>query len=526
VTVLDYAVIVLYAAGMLAVGSYYARRVKTADDYLLGGRSMSPFMIGLSLFATLTSTLSYLALPGEMIKNGPVVFSELLSLPFVFLIVGWVLIPRIMRQRVTSGYELLESRLGLTGRLLGAGMFVLLRVFWMASILYATAHAVLIPLLELDPKWMPAVNVAMAVITVVYTVEGGLKAVVVTDAVQAILMFLGAAVTIVVVSVALGGVSAWWPSYWPAHWPELKVLPEPGVSRTVLGAFAAMLVWMTCTAGSDQMSIQRYLATRDTAAARRSFAIQLLSTVFSMVLLGLAGLAVLGYFIAVPHDLPKPRSVATEYAAKLAPHEAVAGGPLVGALEVHPDALPKEWRLTKDADKLMPHFIVIGLPAGLTGLVIAAILAAAMSSLSSGLNSSSAVIVTDFVGRAGGRRMTPEGEVRLARYVSVAVGVVAVGLSLLVGSLAGNLLELCFKVVNLLTAPIFVLFFLALFVPRATPVAAVAATVASVTTAAVVAFGWEAKWFLWSPPAALLAGVTVGTLASLVTSSRPTSARP
>ncbi len=489
-TVLDYAVIALYALGMLAVGRYYARRVKTADDYLLGGRSMSPLMIGLSLFATLTSTLSYLALPGEMIKNGPVVFSEFLSLPFVFLVVGWVLIPRIMRQRVTSGYELLESRLGLTGRLIGAGMFVLLRVFWMASILYATAHAVLIPLLEIDPKWMPVLNLAMGAITLVYTVQGGLKAVVLTDAVQAVLMFVGAAVTITLVSVELGGVGGWWPAHWPSHWPELKVLPEPGVSRTVLGAFCAMLVWMTCTAGSDQMSIQRYLATRDAASARRSFAIQLLSTVFSMVLLGLAGLAVLGYF------------------------------------QARPDDLKTGWTIAKDADKLLPHFIVIGLPAGVTGLVIAAILAAAMSSLSSGLNSSSAVIVTDFVDRAGGRKMTPEGEVRLARFVSVGVGVVAVGLSLLVGSLAANLLELCFKVVNLLTAPIFVLFFLALFVPRATPFAAVAATAASVTTAAVVAFGWDAKWFLWSPPSALVVGVAVGMLTSLLTSSRRPSVRP
>jgi SSS family solute:Na+ symporter len=337
---------------------------------------------------------------------------------------------------------------------------------------------------------MPVLSLAMGVITLVYTAEGGLKAVVVTDAVQAVLMFFGAAATVVVVSVALGGVGAWWPSTWPAHWPEPKVLPTPGASRTVLGAFCAMLVWMTCTAGSDQMSIQRYLATRDAAAARRSFGIQLLSTVLSMVLLGLAGLAVLGYF------------------------------------QARPEELKTGWTVAKDADKLMPHFIVIALPPGLTGLVIAAILAAAMSSLSSGLNSSSAVVVRDFIGRAAGRAMTSEDEVRLARYVSVGAAVLAVGLSLVVGGLATNLLELCFKVVNLLTAPIFVLFFLALFVPRATPFAAVVATVASVTAAVVVAFGWEAKWFLWSPPAALVAGVVVGTLASLFTSSRRPSTPP
>ncbi|HVK16887.1 MAG TPA: sodium/solute symporter [Fimbriiglobus sp.] len=496
-TVLDYLVIGLYAVGMLAIGAYYARQVKSADDYLLGGRSMSPLMIGLSLFATLTSTLTYLALPGEMIGKGPVIFSEFLAFPFAYLIVALVLIPRIMRQRVTSGYELLEARLGLTGRLLGALMFVLLRVAWMASILYATAHAVLIPLLGLSPSWLPAISILMGVITLVYTAEGGLKAVVVTDAVQAVLMVFGAIVTIAIITAALGGFGAWWPTEWPAHWPKLAVWPvvwpegaagpTPTASRNVVGAFVGMLVWMTCTAGSDQMAIQRYLATRNVAAARRSFAVQLFTTVLSASLLGLAGLAVLGYF------------------------------------QARPEEMPDGWSVVGQADKMMPHFIVIGLPPGLTGLVIAAILAAAMSSLSSGFNSTSAVIVTDFVGRAGGRTFTPASEVRLARFTSVGVGIAAVGLSLVVGGLAGNLLELCFKVVNLLTAPIFVLFFLALFVPRATPLAAVAATVASVAVAVQVNFGWGGVWFLWAPLAALAAGVAVGTLVSLLPVGRQTA---
>lgn len=499
-TPLDYAVLVAYALLMLGIGVYYSRTAKTADEFLLGGRSMSPFMIGLSLFATMNSTLSYLSLPGEMAKNGPMVFAELLSLPFVFVIVGWVLIPRIMSQRVTSGYELLETRLGLTGRMLGASMFVLLRVFWMASILYATVSVVLIPLFDIHPDWMPAISVTMAIITLIYTAEGGLKAVVVTDAIQAGLMFFGAVATIVVVTVALGGVDAWWPSGWLAHWPELRVFPDFSLdpdsgpnagrpSRTLIGAFCAMLVWMTCTSGSDQMSIQRYLATRDTAAARRSFLIQVISTVVNVGLLGISGLAVLGYFLARPEDLKSG------------------------------------WSIVSHADKLLPHFIVIGLPSGLTGLVIAAILAAAMSSLSSGLNSISTVVVRDFLGRAAGRAMTSHDEVRLARSVSVVAAVIAVGLSLIVGSLATNLLELCFKVVNLLTAPIFVLFFLALFVPRSSAVAAVLATVASVSMGVLMAFGWEARWFLWSPPAALVAGVTVGTLVSLlIPAARPSAA--
>ena len=155
---LDLAVIALYAVAMLAVGRYYKSRVQTSDDYLLGGRTMSPLMIGLSLFATLTSTLSYLAYPGEMIKNGPMMFAQLTAYPVVMLIVGWVLIPRIMQQEVTSGYELLEKQLGVPGRLLGATMFMTLRIVWMSAILYATTNKVLIPLLGLDPFWAPFIG--------------------------------------------------------------------------------------------------------------------------------------------------------------------------------------------------------------------------------------------------------------------------------------------------------------------------------------------------------------------------------
>ena len=167
---LDVAVIVLYAVAMLAIGRYYKNRIKSSDDYLLGGRTMSPLMIGLSLFATLTSTLSYLAFPGEMIKNGPMMLAQLTAFPIVAVIVGWMLIPRIMQQQdVTSGYELLEKRLGLSGRMLGATMFMALRVVWMAAILYATSNKVLVPLLGIDPFWAPFISCAMGIITLIYS---------------------------------------------------------------------------------------------------------------------------------------------------------------------------------------------------------------------------------------------------------------------------------------------------------------------------------------------------------------------
>ncbi|MBI2807349.1 MAG: sodium/solute symporter [Planctomycetes bacterium] len=478
---LDYLVIGGYAVAMLAVGRYYRMRAVTADDFLLGGRRMNPWMIGLSLFATLTSTLSYLAYPGEMIKNGPMMFAQLTAFPVVMLIVGWVLIPRIMREKVTSGYELLESRLGLGGRLLGAVMFMALRTVWMAAILYATTNKIIVPLLGIDPLWAPLISAAMGVVTLIYAAEGGMRAVVVTDALQSFIMFGGAIAIVVVVSVSLGGIAAWWPTEWAPHWQEPVFWFRADVRVTFMGAFLNMVVWMTCTAGADQMAIQRYLSTRDAGAARWSFGIHLLADVAIALLLAVAGLAVLAYFTA------------------------------------HPEVLASERPLLEQADEMLPRFVVDVLPAGVSGLVIAAMLSAAMSSLSSGMNSASAVITTDFIGRYRREKWSPQDEVRVARWASIGVGMIAVLLSTFVGELASNLLELCIKVVNLLTAPLFVLFFLALFVPWARPLGGAAATVASVGVAVGIAFfklgGLE---FLWTGPAAFVAGVVVGSVVSLI----------
>lgn len=478
--ILDWLVIALYASAMLAVGRYYKNRVQTSDDYLLGGRTMNPVMIGLSLFATLTSTLSYLAVPGEMIKYGPMILAQLAAFPFIMLIVGWMIIPQIMRQEVTSGYELLEKRLGHTGRMLGATMFMTLRIIWMSAILYATTNKVLIPLLGLDPFWAPVISCAMGLITLVYSAEGGMRAVVVTDALQSLIMCVGAVVILAYVSIDLGSVGAWWPKGWVDHWQEPVFWFSADVRVTFMGAFLNMLVWMTCTCGADQMALQRYLSTRDSKAARRSLGVHFITDVAMISMLALVGLALLGFFT------------------------------------VHPEVLKTGRSLVDQADELLPRFVVTVLPVGLAGLVIAAMLSAAMSSLSSGMNSASAVITTDFMSRLQSVKGSRGDRVRTARIASVVVGLIAVLLSLVVGQLASNLMELCIKVVNLLTAPLFVLFFLAMFVPWSKPRGAIAATGASVGVAVGIAFfKLGGLQFLWTTPLSFVAGAVVGSLVSL-----------
>lgn len=477
-TIWDFLVIGLFGLMMLAIGRYYSNRTQSADDYLLGGRNLNPFMVGLSLFATLTSTLSYLAYPGEIVKHGPMIFASMAGFPVVFFIVGWLLIPSIMKLNATSAYELLEARLGKLGRLLGSGMFISLRMIWMASILYATASVVVVPIFHLDPQWVPVICALMGAFTVIYTTEGGFRAVIMTDAIQSLIMVGGAVLTIGLVSYSMGGFS-WWPDHWQEHWDVPEFWHRPGARITFVGAFVNMLVWMTCTTGSDQMAIQRYLSTRDVRAARWTIAVHLLTDVVIGALLGLVGVAVLGYFLANP-DL--------------------FGGTA--------DAL-------KDADKLFPKYIVIGLPPGMTGLIIAAILSAALSSLSSGVNSSCAVITHDFLKILAPRERNPREEVRLVRIVSLCIGAIIIVLSMFVGTFATNLLELCMKVVNLLTAPIFVLFFLAMFIPWSTPLGGLSAVVASVAVAIGVTFyKWWGLNFMFTGAMSLIVGIGAGMLVS------------
>jgi SSS family solute:Na+ symporter len=488
---LDWIVIAVYMVGMLAIGWYYARRAATADDYLLGGRNMRPVGVGLSLFASLLSTITYLSLPGEMIRHGPMMLTMVLAFPLVIYVVGWFMIPFIMSLHVTSAYEILETRLGLGVRILGALFFLSMRLGWMAVIIYATTDKILVPLLGLEQSFTPIICAILGIITVIYTSMGGLRAVVFTDVTQTLILFGGAVLTLVLISIRMKGMGSWFPDRWPEHWQR----PEWGLDLTTrttfLGALMAQFTWWVCTAGSDQMAIQRYLATRDVKTARGVLITSLCANAFVYVVLFAVGLALLAFF------------------------------------STRPDLLPTGQTLLGDPDKLFPHFIAQFMPVGISGLVVAGLLAAAMSSLSSGVNSSCSVITADFLDRFGrkGKEETETNHVRRARIVSVVVGALVVGLSTGVGMVKGNLLEVAFKVVNLLTAPLFGLFFMAMFVRWATALGTMVGAVFGVIVVAAINYwpditGEQGISFLWAMPLSFVTQIAVGMLVSLVPTRR------
>ena len=151
-------------------------------------------------------------------------------------------------------------------------------------------------------------------------------------------------------------------------------------------------------------------------------------------------------------------------------------------------------RLQLQADQFFPHFIANGLPTGLTGLVIAAMFAAAMSSLDSGVNSITAVVSTDFIERFRKNEMTEKQQLLTARFIAVLVGVIVVFGSALTEFIQGNIMEVTASAVNLLTTPIFGLFIYALYFKRPNRAIVGCATLIGVATALYLAFGDEWGW--------------------------------
>ena len=479
----DWIIIIGYGIGMLLVGFYYARKNKSAEDYLLGGRGMKSWKVGISLFASLFSAITYLSLPGEMIKHGPMIFVLLAALPFVYFVVAYFFIPYIMKLKVSSAYELLEIKVGVQNRLLASVYFLIMRFLWMSVIIYLVSAKIIIPLMGWSEQTALMVSIVIGIITIIYTSSGGLRGMVLTYVVQSFVLFGGTILALVIIIKELGNPSAIIPKEWPEHCAGW-VFFDTKVRVSFVTAFISTFGWYVCTAGSDQMTIQRYLATRDVKGARRMYLSSMVMSVLVQLLLLVLGLALFAY-------------------VKMRP------GFLEGT------------SMLDGADSIFPRFIATVMPSGLSGIVIAGLLAAAMSSLSSGINSSSLSIVNDFILRTREKSMSEEKKIRLAQYISVAIGVFIVLLSLVIGNIRGNLLELTYKTTNLLSGPLFLPFFMAMFIRKAKPVATFIGTLLSGVTAVLVGFSQELFSinisFLWIIPISF----SVGLIISLVLSYLP-----
>ena len=450
-TGVDHATIACYFLLVLAMGYYFSQRQQDTQEYFVAGRSMPSWAVGLSIFATLLSTISYLSIPGEVLKHGVAVVTIVASYPMVFLLVGYVFIPYFMRKRAISAYEYLESRFDLTTRLFAASLFILIRLSWM-GIIVLSASLALSNIIALKPEYTWILSMAIGVIAIIYTTLGGMRAVIWTDVLQVLILLCGALFTVLYVALDTGsGPWTWWQNATAAtlqRTPQPVWSWDPFTRVTYGGVLISAFFWWICTANSDQVTIQRFFSTPSAPAARRAFALNLLTDLVVMSLLVLCGIALFTYYQGNLPDRP---------------------------------------------DEVFPHFIRQGLPRGVAGLLVAALFSAAMSSLDSGMNSISTVIITDVFRRLKAAVPNPGTELILGRIATVATGSVAVFLCVMLswmpGKKRGNILDLTNQINTFIVGGLGGLFLIAIFLRPCTGPQAIASALGGMAVGFVLALG-------------------------------------
>ena len=494
----DLIVIGLYLLGVAAVGFWCARKQTSTEEYFVAGRRMPWFIIGLSIIASLISTVSYINTPGEMVKNGPGLMWGLLHVPFSFALVAWFIIPHIMKRRVTSVYELLEDHFGMRLRRMASLLFVMGKMTWAACIIYTCSGAVA-EITDLNLAWVIA---GVGLFGTMYTVVGGIRAVIITDVVQFVILVGGALLTLGYITWQCGGLT-WWPDWSSTQlegldWKRTEFFSiNPFERLTVTLAIFMNVVWWVTNGTSNQVIIQRYQCTSGARAARRSLLSGMICDSAVGLLLCLTGVALVGFFLQFPERLGDPITM-----------------------------------IIDRPDDLFPRFIGKILPVGVSGLVIAAVFSAAMSSLDSGINSISTVLTVDFKSIVGRGCHTDRQLLTRAKLLGLAVGIVSIGLTYLIQFIPGrNLYEVLARA-GIVMTPLPLLFFLAFFFPSSTRAGAWATIISGWVFAALFSY-WQ--WIVGlffdtgdfsiflATPLALLCALIVGLLVSHLTRSEPMS---
>ena len=482
---IDWLILSSYGILLIGIGWYYSYRQKSKDDYYLGGRSIHPFFAGISLYVSFFSAISYLAIPGEVIKFGPLyALAAIVGAPIIYILTSYFIIPFFMKLKITSAYEILEKPLGKGVRQVGSFVFIITRFLWMGLLLYLASKAMVI-MMGWSENLILVIILVLGTITIFYTSMGGLKAVLMTDVIQFFILLLGAVLTIGIVAVKFGGVSTIIPASWSGNWKSVDFISfNPYIRLTIFFAFINNITWWLCTSGSDQMAIQRFLSTKDLKSARKTFFHTQLGLVVITTLLMFVGFSVMGFY------------------------------------NIHPNLLPSCTNISIEADFLFPHFIANQFPPGISGLVIAALFSASMSSLSSGVNSIGSIVTTDIV-PALFKNYKKINSLRNIRFISVSIGIVAILLSIVIQFVPGNIIEVTAKTNGLFIAPLFNLFINALFIKKAKPFGVIMGSVYGFMTAFLVGF-WDVLTsgpplsFLWIAISSLIVSVLSSLLFNFI----------
>lgn len=407
----DLAIILAYLAGITWFGARFRRGQKNLRDYFLGGRTAPWWAISLSIVSAETSTLTIVGTPA-LAFNG--------NLGFLQIVVGYLLarivisvlfLPHYFRGEMFTAYELMRRRFGERIRKLTASIFLVTRALAEGVRVFAISLVISIVLGTGEIQSI----ILIVILTLFYTFEGGMTAVIWTDVVQMSLYVLGAMLSFFVI---LGKI--------PGGWPHVVQIASAAHKFTIFDfRFAPTLdffsrtytFWAgvaggcfltTSSHGTDQLMVQRLLSARDERQSRTALLASWVVILVQFTLFLLIGVLLYVYY---------------------------------GDMHLAKPALDR-------ADRIYPEFIWRNLPPGLAGLLIAAILAAAMANLSAALNSLSSTTVVDFL-RGRAREVSEQQSLRWAKIGTVIWGAVLLGIAIVAGNLSKSVLEAGLKIASI-----------------------------------------------------------------------------
>lgn len=423
-----------YALLMVGMACFFIFKKKDENDYFRGGNRIPWYVAGMSIFATMLSSITFIAIPTQAYLQDWRYFV------MAFFIIGmapvaiYYYLPFFCRLGITSAYEYLEKRFNLGVRLFGSAAFV---VFMVCRVAVVT----LLPAIALNAVTGISIDACIlicGVLTMVYCSLGGLEAVIWSDFVQGIVLMGGAVSVLVLLIMKTGPAGAHFSTFW-------SVADSCGKTRMwdFRLLFTQPVFWVVAVQGlisnlssytSDQCVIQRYIATPDENATKRSLWFNGCMSVFAQIVFYGIGMALFAFYRTNP-----------------------------SAMDV---TMPK-------GDSVLPIFMATEMPPWLAGLVIAAVFAATISTLSANLSSASTAVVTDFV-----KRFRPgisgKAQIRCGQVCTYVVGIVGIMAALTLARMESQALFDNFnKYIAMLTAGLTGLFFMGVFMPRIKGVAAV-----------------------------------------------------
>lgn len=430
VKIIDYAIIVIYLIGVTIAGVIIGGKQKTAKDYFLGGKKMAWWSVGFSIVASETSTLTFISIPGLAYKSNMYFLQIVIGYFIGRLIVSWVFIPAYYRGDLETAYDFLGKRFGLSLRKFTSSVFIVTRVLASGVRLFATA----IPVHIITGFDYVTCILLIGVFTLIYTYVGGLKAVVSMDVVQ-LFIYLGGAVASMYI--ILHGL--------PNGWSDVvKYATDNGANKfaifnlsfgdsfwgfltspyTLIGGFLGGTFLTMASHGTDQLLVQRLLGCESKRESQKALILDATFIVIQFFFFLILGLCLYAFYKGSPLDQ-------------------------LGL---------------KSSDEIFPKFIIENLPVGISGLVIAGVLASAMGTLSSSISSLASSTYLDlFKGMSFGKNLTEKKEMFWSRVFTLIWGIVLIGGAMLFTDTKNTVVELGLKIASFTYGGLLGTFFLGLF---------------------------------------------------------------